>query len=642
MFKHLFSQSQIGNIELANRFVVPAMVMNYCNSDGSPNERYFSYYEAKARGGWGLIITEDFAISPAAKGYTNIPGLWDDSQIEPHSELPKRIHRHGSKVVAQIYHAGRQTNHLITGERPVAPSPIPCPVKQEIPSELTIAEIEELIEDFGDCARRVKAAGFDGVEIHGAHGYLIAEFLSLYANKRSDRYGGSLLNRFRFVKEIISNIKAKAGNDFPIIFRISGDEFVPGGRNIEETKAVAMLLEEVGVDAIHVSVGVYASRHKIAPPARTARGWAVDFAAEVKKVISLPVITVGRITDPYMAEAILASEKADFVAMGRAALADPELPKKTAEGKYDEILFCVGCLQGCGDKIRRHGEPGGCMLNPLTGNEVEYKILPAKEKRKVLVIGGGVAGMEAAIVAAEKGHDVCLFEKEKELGGAYLLAAFPPGKGEICTFINWQKNQLEKFGVQLFLNTEVTDEMVLKEEPDVVIVATGSTPITPDIPGVDKAHVVNAYDVLSGDVEVGNRVIVVGGGLVGSETANHLAFLEKKVTIIEMTSEIAMDEEFNTRRLLMRDLKDREVKILVDATAQAILDDGVMVSIDGEDVQIGPADTVVIALGSNPVNGLYKNLKEQPFRIVSIGDSFEVRNALDAIEEGYSAGLEIE
>ncbi len=250
--------------------------------------------------------------------------------------------------------------------------------------------------------------------------------------------------------------------------------------------------------------------------------------------------------------------------------------------------------------------------------------------------------MEAAIVAAEKGHEVSLFEKEKELGGAYLLAAFPPGKGEICTFINWQKNQLEKFGVQLFLNTEVTDDMVLREKPDVVIIATGSIPITPDIPGVEKGHVVGAYDVLSGDVKVGDRVIVLGGGLVGSETANHLAFLEKKVTIIEMTSEIAMDEEFNTRRLLMKDLKDREVKILVNAKAREILDDGVMVSIDGKDDRVGPADTVVIALGSSPVNALYEKLKEKPFRIVNIGDSFEVRNALDAIEEGYRAGLEIE
>ena len=642
MFNHVFSPGRIGNIELANRFVVPAMVMNYCNEDGSPNERYFSYYETKAKGGWGLIITEDFAISPAAKGYTNIPGLWDDSQIEPHAELPKRIHRHGGKVVAQIYHAGRQTNHLITGEQPVAPSPIPCPVKQQIPSELTRPQIGELVEGFGDCARRVKAAGFDGLEIHGAHGYLIAEFLSLYANKRSDEYGGSLLNRFRFVKEIISDIKLKAGNDFPIIFRISGDEFVPGGRNIEETKAVAMLLEEAGVDAIHVSVGVYASRHKIAPPARTARAWAVDFAAEVKKVVSLPIITVGRITDPLLAESILVSEKADFIAMGRAALADPELPNKTAAGNYDDIIFCVGCLQGCGDKIRRHGEPGGCMLNPLTGNETEYQIEPAREKRKVVVIGGGVAGMEAARVAAERGHDVRLFEKAPELGGAYLLAAFPPGKGEIATFIHWQKRQLEKLGVQVVLNTEATEEVVSKENPEVIINATGSIPSMPELQGIDRENVVNAYDVLSGKADVGVSAIVVGGGLVGSETANHLAFLEKRVTIIEMTSDIATDEEFNTRRLLMRDLKDREVKILVNATAKEILDDGVLVSVDGEDVQVGPADTVVIAMGSEPVNGLYEKLKKESFKIVNIGDSLEVRNALDAIEEGYKAGLEIE
>jgi 2,4-dienoyl-CoA reductase-like NADH-dependent reductase (Old Yellow Enzyme family)/thioredoxin reductase len=642
MFKYLFSPLSIRTLEIGNRLVVPAMVMNYCNLDGSPTERYFAYYEGKAKGGWGLIITEDYAIDPVGKGYTHIPGLWSDSQVELHAELPKRIHRHGSKIIAQIYHAGRQTNHDIIGERPVAPSPIPCPTKKEMPHELSIEEIEALVEKFGDCASRAKKAGFDGVEIHGAHGYLVAEFLSSYSNKRTDRYGGGLINRFRFAREVISNIRAKAGNSFPVLFRISGDEFIAGGRTIEETRAVALLLQEAGVDAIHVSAGVYGSRHAVVPPARIPQAWIADLAWEVKKVVSLPVITVGRIIDPLIAESILASGKADLVAMGRASIADPELPNKAAAGRFDEIIYCVGCMQGCAEKIRKRGQPAGCMLNPLVGRETEYLPRLARQKRKVLIAGGGVAGMEAAIVSAKRGHDVQLFEKDSKLGGAYRLAAVPPGKGEITSFIAWQQNQISKLGVTVHLNEELSVERLEKERPDVVIVATGSEPVITSIPGIDRQNVLSANDVLSGKVTTGDRVIVLGGGVVGSETANHLAHHDKAVTIVEMTPDIATDEELNTRYLLLEDLKAREVRICVNAKVTEILDDGVLAVVDGKQMKIGAADTIVLALGSRPSRGLYERIKDKGFKVVNVGDSVEVRKAIDAIEEGYKAGLEIE
>ncbi|MFH0844269.1 MAG: FAD-dependent oxidoreductase, partial [Pseudomonadota bacterium] len=550
MFKYLFSAARIGDLEIKNRMVVPAMVMNYCNVDGTPTEKYIAYHEARAKGGWGLIITEDYAVDPGGKGFTHIPGLWEDRQIELHSRLPEKIHKHGGKILAQIYHAGRQTDSLITGSKPVAPSPIPCPVKKEMPQELTIPEIADLLEKFGDCALRAKQAGFDGVEIHGAHGYLIAQFLSTYANKRTDRYGGSLFNRARFAMEIIQNIRGKVGNRFPLLFRISGDEFVPGGRTIEETKAIAMLIEKAGVDGIHVSAGVYGKNSIIVPPARIAKGWITDLAFEVKKVVSIPVITVSRIPDPFIAESVLASGKADLVAMGRASIADPDLPNKAAEGRFDEIIYCVGCMQGCREKIR------GCTLNPLTGRELEFAIGPAKERRKVLIAGGGVAGMEAALVSAKRGHDVSLYEKSSNLGGAYLLAAVPPGKGDISSFIAWQKNQLEKLGVTVHLNREVHDGVVDREDPDVVITATGGDPLVPDIPGIDKPNVISAYDVLSGRAAVGDRVIVVGGGLVGSEVADYLSSHNKAVIIIEMLSEIAIGVESGTRLLLLKDLKE--------------------------------------------------------------------------------------
>ena len=443
MLKKIFSPIKIGTLEASNRLVVPAMVVNYCNEDGTATEKFIAYHEAKAKGGWGIIITENYAVDPKGKGFTRIPGLWDDSQIPGHRELTKRVHQYASKIVAQIYHAGRQTNHLVINDQPVAPSPIPCPANQEIPHELTVTEIQQLVKNFGDCARRAQSAGFDGVEIHGGHGYLIAQFMSSYSNKRTDEYGGNIYNRMRFPLEILADIKKKVGNDFPIFFRISGDELVPGGRTIEDTKAIAILLEDAGVNVLHISAGAYGAMHGIIPPAVLAHGWITDLAAAVKKVVDIPVITVGRINDPLLAESILRSGKADLVSMGRASLADPNMPQKALAGKFDEIIQCIGCLQGCVAKIVE-GKAAQCILNPTLGREWEITIKPAEHKKKIFIAGGGPAGLEAAIYAAQRGHEVHVFEKSNKLGGQFYLASVPPSKGEIAGFIAWQINQLKK------------------------------------------------------------------------------------------------------------------------------------------------------------------------------------------------------
>ncbi len=638
MFKKLFSPSKIGSVEIPNRLVVSPMVTDYCNNDGTATERYIAYHEAKAKGGWGLIITEDYAVDPTGKGFSCVAGLWNDDQIAGHSELTKRVHQYESRIFAQIYHCGRQTSHLVTMCPPLAPSPIPCPAMQELPDELRIDEIEKMVEKFGDCALRAQKAGFDGVEIHGAHGYLIAQFMSPYSNKRTDKYGGHLMNRMRFPLDIVANIRAKTGKDFGLGFRISCDEFVPGGRSIEDTKAMAILLERAGIDVLHASCGVYASVNTIVPAASTPHGWLAGYAEDVKKVISIPVITVGRINDPFVADSIIAGGKADFVAMGRASLADPEFPKKAKAGEFDEIRPCIACNEGC-IGILFADQPIKCVLNPTLGKETELAIQEAPIKKKVLVIGGGPAGMEAAITAAKAGHNVSLYEKEDKLGGLFYLASVPPNKGEIGNFVGWQIGQLSKMKVKVTLNADVTAELIDSEKPDVVILATGGKPVLPEIPGLDGPSVVHAHTVLAGKIAVGAKAVIIGGGMVGGETANHLVNHGKVVTLVEMLPEIATEVPNINRMALLEDLEKNKVTVLVSTTVKEVMADGVVVVKDNVTDTIS-ADTVIVASGGKPNDALKKELEGKPYTVVTVGDATKVGKVMEALETGYLAGLQ--
>lgn len=638
MLNHVFSPIQIGDISIANRLVVPAMAMGFCKQDGTATDRFVAYYEAKAKGGWGLIITEDYAVDPGGIGYPNIAGLWDDKQIDSHEMLTNTVKQHGSKIFAQLYHAGRQTNSLLTGgSQPVAPSPIPCPVMKETPHELTMIEINELVNKFGDAALRAQKAGFDGIELHGAHGYLIAQFMSPYSNKRTDIYGGSLVNRMRFPLEIISNIRAKTGKKYPIIFRISSDEYVPDGLSLQDVKAIAILLEQAGVSAIHVSAGVYGSRFNIIPPAAVKHAWNSDSAAEIKKVVLLPVITVGRINDPLIAEAIISSDQADMVAMGRASLADPYLPYKAKRGKYNDIIYCIACLQGCWGK----GPRGRCILNPLTGKELELSITPAQYRKKVFIAGAGPAGMQAAIIAARRGHEVHLFEKTNRLGGQYALAAQPPAKAEISSFLAWQEKQLNSLQVKLYLNSELTSEKVAEGKPDAVIIATGAEALIPDIPGCQQSNVFTAHEVLAGKCNMGRTVAIIGGGSIGAETAAYLAYQGRETMILEMSSAIAEDAEDAVKHYLIKYLMEKSVKIQLNTKVIAIQNNTLIVEADGEAREIGYIDTIVLATGVRSVNDLASELQGIIPQILTIGDALKVRKATEAIEEGYKAGLSI-
>lgn len=639
--KRIFEPITINGTTFRNRMVVSAMVTNYCNEDGTPSEKFMAYHEHKAKGGYGIIITEDFAVTRTAGASKTLAGIWDDCQIKPWKVFTDRIHNAGAKTIAQIYHAGRQTSSQITGEQPIAPSAIKDPTMPEIPREMSTEEIHRLVQAFADAAVRAKKAGFDGVEIHGAHGYLINEFVSPFSNKRCDEYGGSTENRTRFPREIIQSVRKAVGSDFPIFYRMSSEEYVPGGLEIEEAKLIAKLMEDAGADCIHCSQGVFATGHIIIPPAPVPVGGFVHHAAALKSVVNIPVIAVGRINDPMLAESILASGSADLCTMARASLADPEMPEKAKRGECAAILHCIGCVQGCAGEHEK-GNPIRCLVNPLTGMEDEYDLTPVATPKSVVVVGGGVSGCEAAIAAAQKGHHVTLLEKSNELGGQWIAASIPMAKGDFSSFIVWQKYMLKKLGVEIKTNTEVTRELLDQMAPDAVILATGSNPAMPPIKGLREYGVV-AQKVLRGEAQTGDKVVVIGGGLVGAETADYLAEHGcSDVTIVEMLPQIVKDGEPAPTYYLKKRMSEYSVKVLTSAAVQEVKENAVVYKKDEQFVEINDVDTTVIAIGVRANTVLEEALKGCTYKVVSVGDCHErAKNGYRGIQEGYEAGLRI-
>lgn len=640
MFRRMFEPIKIGNVELKNRLIVPPMVTNFCTEDSFVTERFIKYHEARAQGGWGLITIEQTVISKSGKGHPNQPGLWTDEQIEGLSKLTERVHAAGGKISVQINHAGRSTRSSITGNPLVAPSALKDPVLPETPRELTIEEIHEIIEQFGEAALRAKKAGFDMVTEHAHARYLIANFLSPISNKRTDQYGGTLINRARFAVDVLKSMRERLGPNFPIVYRFSADEFIEGGLSVSDTIAIAQLIENAGANVLDVSVGNAFTSRYITQPAMVPHAFISDIAEQFKKAVSIPVAVAGRINDPLIAESMLVTGKADLISMGRASLADPEFPQKVKEGKLDDILYCVGCLQGCIGNVRKYKDVA-CLVNPLTGREEAYAIKKTEKKKKVMIAGGGPAGMEAAIVAARRGHNVCLYEKTSKLGGQWMLAAVPPSKTECNTLTIWQKKQLADLNVQIFMNTEVTPEIIEKEKPDAVIVATGAEPIVPRIEGVNNEKVVQAFDVLGSKVDVGNKVAIIGGGLVGSETAYHLALHGKEVILIEMMDKIAKDGEPSANYFLLKSLKENNVNIITSAKVIKINSESLLYEKDNKTFQINNIDNFILAIGARSVNTLSDRLNGSVKTIIIVGDAKQVRKATDAVQEGYFAGLTV-
>lgn len=633
-FKHLFSSYQISDLTFKNRMAVSAMVTNYANPDGSPSQRFLSYYEEKARGGFGLLITEDFPVNKNAGKFPCLPDFFTEENISRYHAFTEKIHTWDTRIFAQIYHAGsRATNH------PVSSSPL-CPANHAKPVHvLSVPEILALEEDFVTTALAAQKAGFDGVEIHGAHGYLINQFTSPLKNKRTDDYGGSLFNRLRFSLEIVRKIRQNVHPDFLICYRLSSAEFMTGGTTLEESKAMAMLLEEAGIDLLDISQGSFQS-HVVIPPSCVAPASYVENAAAIKQVVNIPVMTVGRINDPYIAESVLASGQADFVVMARASIADPHLPEKLCQNHSEDLLHCIGCLQGCVGQ-NRIGNSVRCLVNPITGRESEYNLAPSASPQKVLIAGGGVSGCEAAIAAALKGHQVSLYESSDHLGGQWCAASVPPGKHEFSTFLSWQKQKMEALNVQLHLNTPLTTSVLSEESPDTLVVATGSTPFVPPVPGLKETPYFFAKDILLGQPLTGTHIAVIGGGLIGAETALYLASSGYQVSILEMRDKIAPDGEPNVNYYLFQHLKEASVKLYTGCNITQVSADCILFTQNQREKVLTPVDSIVLACGSVPAPLPEDLLSGYKGKIIQTGDCKKVKNGYYNIQESFETGLSI-
>lgn len=637
-FKKIFEPIKIKSLTLPNRLIVSAMRTNMVNEDGIIDDRYIAYHEAKARGGWGLVITENCLINPESGVSKCLPGLYNEEQVEALTKLTDAVHVAGGRIAAQIYHCGRAGNLGVTGGKPlVAPSAIRDVTNKEIPRALTVAEIHELTEQFAQAALRAKRAGFDAVEIHGASGYLLSQFTSPYSNKRTDEYGGSTENRARFSIEVVQRVRELVGDDYPIFYRLCCNEYIEGGLGIEEAKVIAKMLENASVDVMHCTQGVFITNEYTTPPYAITKGSLINNAAEIKKVLDIPVIGVGgHVNTPAMAESILLSGKVDMVTMARASLADPDLPLKAKEGRCEDILQCIACVQGClGPRVNGIR----CLVNPLTGRETEFTVEKTDAPKKILVAGGGISGCEFAIMAARQGHDVTLVEKSDHLGGQWCVACVPNGKADFGNLITWQRTQMKKLGVKVMLKTSMSKEILNEESPDVVAVAIGSSTFVPPVPGLQE-YGIDAHDVLMGKVDTGNQVVVVGGGLVGAETAEFLAMQGKTVTIVEMLPAIAQEAAKNPKKLLLRNLNAHHVVMhtesnVLDVQPQAVTFE----KVDGGQ-QVVAADTIVIATGSRS-NVLDPSILEDfTGKVLLVGDAERAKNGIenlqDALEKAYS------
>lgn len=641
-FPNMFSPINIGTVTVPNRFVVPPMGNNFANTDGSMSERSAAYYEARAKGGFGLITIESTVVYKQAKGGPRKPCLFSDEVVPSFKRVADACHAYGAKVSIQLQHAGPEGNSKLTGYPLKAASAIAPSAGREIPEAMPTEEVYRLIECYGDAARRAQLAGIDMVEVHCAHGYLVSTFISARTNKRTDEFGGCFENRMRLPRLIIENIRKKTGGNMPILCRINARDESDGGVDVHDAAAIAAYLEQVcGVDAIHVTRSIHIHDEFMWAPNITHGGFNAELGAEIKRAVSVPVILVGRFTEPQYAELLVKQGRADLIAFGRQSIADPELPNKARNGQLEKLTPCIACLLGCVPNMLQ-GRPITCAMNPCAGREAELK--PAEVRKNVVVIGGGPGGMYAARLCALRGHSVTLLEKDAELGGHFLVASYPPGKGEISGAIRSFIVNCREAGVDIRTGTEATPELVASLKPDAIIIATGSVPLRLPIPGLDSCGCSTAEDVLTGKADTGKRVLVVGGGMVGCECVEFLTEREHIVDMVEMKPVIGEDIVPEARKYIMANLEKHKVTQRVNARVKQFYTDGVDFTdtVTGEDAAMRGYDSVVLAMGYRSNNTLEEQLKDLAPQVIVIGEARQAPgNSMEATGDALNAALAI-
>lgn len=641
-FPNMFSPINIGTVTVPNRFVVPPMGNNFANTDGSMSERSAAYYEARAKGGFGLITIESTVVYKQAKGGPRKPCLFSDEVVPSFKRVADACHAYGAKVSIQLQHAGPEGNSKLTGYPLKAASAIAPSAGREIPEAMPTEEVYRLIECYGDAARRAQLAGIDMVEVHCAHGYLVSTFISARTNKRTDEFGGCFENRMRLPRLIIENIRKKTGGNMPILCRINARDEGDGGVDVHDAAAIAAYLEQVcGVDAIHVTRSIHIHDEFMWAPNITHGGFNAELGAEIKRAVSVPVILVGRFTEPQYAELLVKQGRADLIAFGRQSIADPELPNKARNGQLEKLTPCIACLLGCVPNMLQ-GRPITCAMNPCAGREAELK--PAEVRKNVVVIGGGPGGMYAARLCALRGHSVTLLEKDAELGGHFLVASYPPGKGEISGAIRSFIVNCREAGVDIRTGTEATPELVASLKPDAIIIATGSVPLRLPIPGLNSCGCSTAEDVLTGKADTGKRVLVVGGGMVGCECVEFLTEREHIVDMVEMKPVIGEDIVPEARKYIMANLEKHKVTQRVNARVKQFYADGVDFTdtVTGENAAMRGYDSVVLAMGYRSNNTLEEQLKDLAPQVIVIGEARQAPgNSMEATGDALNAALAI-
>lgn len=639
---HLFNPVNVGNMKVKNRLLMSAMSINFgVDERGYVNDQLIEYFKERARGGAGMMLVGGGAVHPGGQELPDLPAMWDDGCVKSLKNMVEQIKPYDVKFGVQLMHGGRQS-YL---PEKVAPSAIPAPavVKGDVRA-LETDEIKELVQCFGNSARRCMEAGFDFIEIHAAHGYLINQFMSSNSNIREDQYGGSFENRIRFLLEIIDDIKDKAGKNFPVGIKINGNDYIKDGWQIEDAKRLAPLLEEKGVAFLNVSAGVYGSTELTIPSMYVKYGCFVHLAEEVKKVVSIPVITVGRIKDPILADTILKENRADIVSMGRALLADPYLPQKAKQEKFSEIRPCMGCCLGCIDAVLSK-EPGSCVANPDVGREFLLKNHQKPDTSlKILVAGAGPAGMAAARLFALRGHSVVICEKKGESGGLLSLAAKTPGREELNDILDYFRNELKRLDVKILYNRELSEELINETEPDKVVIATGSMPEMPVIKGLfqTKMELATNVEILSNKVSAKEKVIVLGGGMSGLVTADYLAENKKQVVVLNRKKSFAEEMSSNDRYYLRERLKKNSVKLYKKVSIQKITDDGAIFKsgTDNEITEIKNFDTIVISEKMTSIKDIKKLSKTTDAKFYFIGDAKDPRHLRYCISEAEELARE--